>query len=112
VDQTVSCWGKLPYDEVPSPQPVTSLTGITELASGSFHVCSVGTNGSVHCWGSNTAGQLGNGTTSSSVSPVLVSGLSAPLRIMGRSQSSCAVSTLGEALCWGNGQTTPAVLKL
>jgi hypothetical protein len=42
----------------------------TAIAAGSYHDCAIMMNGSVMCWGTNTHGQLGNNTTTSSATPV------------------------------------------
>jgi alpha-tubulin suppressor-like RCC1 family protein len=39
-----------------------------------LHTCGLSTAGQAACWGYNSSGQLGNGTTTSSGTPVLVSG--------------------------------------
>jgi alpha-tubulin suppressor-like RCC1 family protein len=54
----------------------TSSTGpvVDELAL-TFHSCARLRDGTVKCWGENSAGQLGDGTTTDSPTPVLVKGL-------------------------------------
>ena len=47
----------------------TALTGATQVAVGSQHSCAV-VNGGVQCWGNNSNGQLGNGATSDSTTPI------------------------------------------
>lgn len=47
---------------------------LIEVGNGSNHSCAAATNGKVYCWGYNTGGQLGNGTTANSSVPVEVSG--------------------------------------
>jgi alpha-tubulin suppressor-like RCC1 family protein len=51
-------------EEVRTPVAVSGLAGkVTALGAGSTaqHTCAILTNGSVQCWGSNSAGQLGSG---------------------------------------------------
>ena len=38
----------------------TPLKNVTELAQGSEHACTIGSNGKLYCWGRNTRGQLGD----------------------------------------------------
>lgn len=55
------------------PTLVPGLT-FTSLSASESHVCGVATNGRVYCWGSNTYGQLGDGTRTDSALPVRVLG--------------------------------------
>jgi alpha-tubulin suppressor-like RCC1 family protein len=57
----------------PSPVSVLGLTGLTSIAGGRYHTCALAADGAGYCWGSGFAGQLGNGTTTQSSSPVEVS---------------------------------------
>ena len=73
-DGMVRCWGegangRLGYGgsaDRNSPTAVSSLgTGRTavDITAGGDHTCVVLDDGSVKCWGANTYGQLGDGTT-------------------------------------------------
>ncbi len=56
----------------------------------------------VRCWGANEYGELGNGTTTLSRSPVTVKGLSSGVRdISTGSSDACAVTATHAAKCWG-----------
>ena len=60
--------------------PSTSLSNlpvmtadITSLGIGGFHGCGI-KNGDVYCWGNNSGGELGDGTTTNRSTAVLISG--------------------------------------
>lgn len=76
------------------------------IAAGFQHSCAVD-DGVVTCWGRNTYGQLGNGTTTDSRSPVTVSGISTAVAVTAGKYHTCAVLSDGSGRCWGrntNGQ--------
>ena len=87
-----------------TPVDVIGLTsGVAAIAAADRHVCAVTTAGDTKCWGLNTEGQLGNGTTANSVVPVNVTGLTgiaSAIAIYDR--HSCALTTAGGVKCWGN----------
>lgn len=82
-------------------------TAVTEIAAGDFHSCATGVAGggalSAWCWGSNLAGELGNGMTSPSLSPVTVLGTMMPSGLAASSRHTCATSTdMLHLQCWGS----------
>jgi alpha-tubulin suppressor-like RCC1 family protein len=48
------------------------LTGVRALALGARHSCGLLVGGEVRCWGDNSSGQLGDGTMTSRLNPVVV----------------------------------------
>ena len=100
----VFCWGSS-YDST-VPVPFSGLEGtVISISLGSAHGCAVTQGGAVKCWGSNDRGKLGNGTNTSSTTPVDVQGLgSGFMSVSSGSSHSCALSVTGTTVCWGGNQ--------
>ena len=119
-DDKAYCWGKNDHGQLgngsttQSNVPVAvSTTGalagktIKRIATGSDHACAVTTDDQVYCWGRNSNGELGNGSTADSNVPVAVSmpGTLAGKtikRLSGGSYRTCAIAYDNQVYCWGN----------
>lgn len=79
------CWGANAYGQlgdgtsISSPVPIAmSRTGVlagrtaTALTAGFHHGCLLADDQNAYCWGFNSFGQLGDGTTSDSINPLQV----------------------------------------
>ena len=88
------------------------LTGIVEIVGGSVHALARTSTGQVYAWGSNTVGQLGDGTTTARSLPGLVPGLSGITSIAAGFTSSFAVLSTAEARVWGASGTTYSTSQL
>ena len=117
----VRCWGEnlegqlgdgTTFDrglavEVLDTEGDAPLTGAAQVAVGNEFACARMTSGQVRCWGRNTAGQLGNGTTTPSTHAVVVrnAGNTGPLvnvtQIAAGGSHVCARRTDGQLRCWG-----------
>jgi len=89
-----------------TPVPVQAPAGVSFAAvtAGAAHTCGVTAAGAAYCWGDNGFGQLGDGTTTSQSSPVLVQappGVSFAAVTAGRLHT-CGVTPAGTAYCWGS----------
>ncbi len=113
----VKCWGlnnngQLGDNSTTSrltPVDVSGLTsGVTAIATGSYHTCALTTSGGVKCWGLNDNGQLGDSSNTRRLTPSEVSGLSSGVAAIATgSYHTCALTTSGSVKCWGlndNGQ--------
>ena len=66
------------------------------------NACGCKPNGTLYCWGENGLGQLGNGSTASSSTPVVVSGaMGRVAEVIVLGQSACARTAAGSVWCWG-----------
>ena len=57
-----------------APVPVTGIANATAIAAGGYHTCALLTGNRVDCWGWNGFGQFGNGTTTTTSTPVPITG--------------------------------------
>lgn len=78
--------------------------GATATTSAGGHSCAVRQSGTVVCWGRNDFGQLGNGTTTNSNRPVVVTGLTSIVEIALGLDHTCARSSTNAVYCWGRNQ--------
>ncbi|MFM7679888.1 MAG: RCC1 domain-containing protein, partial [Roseiflexaceae bacterium] len=107
------CWGINDYGNLginstvmrTSPTLVTKPTGVSfaSISGGQYHTCARTTTNHAYCWGQNTFGRLGDGTTTTRLVPVAVT---MPTGITFAAVStggafSCANSPAGNTYCWG-----------
>ena len=102
----VRCSGKNAANSL-LPSQVSGLTsGAQKLAAGGQHACVVTSDdGRVLCWGNNASGQIGNGTSATTLIPRSVSGLSNVSALALGYRHSCAVVNEAQdstVWCWGN----------
>ncbi len=113
----VVCWGGNEdgqlgdgtEEDSTTPVEVVGLSSDARaIAVGMNHSCALLDTGGVQCWGSNTVGQLGSGSTGGTSAPVAVVGLSSGVQaIAAGGLHTCALLDSGAVRCWGvnlNGQ--------
>ena len=106
------CWGRNVIGQLgnggwadsPTPVAVSLMQSgdVQTVSAGTYHTCAI-KNSTAYCWGGNSFGQVGNGTTHPTASPGVVTGLSGVADLAVGSEFSCALenSTLS-VKCWGN----------
>jgi alpha-tubulin suppressor-like RCC1 family protein len=109
----VKCWGSNGFGALGNgttatdlggssvPTMVSGLTRATAVAIGYDYACALLRDGTIECWGTNDAGQLGNGSTTNATTPVPVSGITGATAIATGWYNTCALMADGTVACWG-----------
>ncbi len=87
-----------------SPQLVPGLNNVKAIGLSVNSTCALLTDGTAKCWGMNRDGELGDGDTTDSASPVSVTGLSTGVDIEGGYSHFLVIL---DAARWWPGATTP-----
>ncbi len=112
----VYCWGAAKFDNTIAKSliPVAVSRGAmpadvtaSSISIGGSHACLIGSDNKAYCWGSNSSGQLGDGTTTTSSTPVAVAQGAIPAGVTFKSISvgssfTCALGSNDKAYCWGD----------
>ena len=85
-----------------TPTQVTGLTDVVDLALGDHFACALRRNGTLACWGDNTAGTLGIGASGNRDTPTEVTGVTDAVQVSAGESSACVRRMTGELLCWGH----------
>jgi Tol biopolymer transport system component/alpha-tubulin suppressor-like RCC1 family protein len=109
-DGAAYCWGVNDFGQVGSggtayyefsPVPVAGGLTFATISAGSRHTCGLTADGTAYCWGDNTKGQLGDGTTTRQATPVAVVGGVRFATIEAGGGHTCGLTASGDAYCWG-----------
>lgn len=121
-DGGLKCWGANQYGQLgngsvlPSRSPVNvkNVVDVQAIVSGKgidyngtpagFHRCVLlkASGGSVKCWGSNSFGELGDGTVDQRNEPVAVLNLQNVAQVAAGGAHTCALLYNGKVECWGD----------
>lgn len=110
-DGSLFCWGYDFYGELGSgavqprsaPAQIVDHAGWSEVSAGSRFTCAIKTgDSSLWCWGDNEYGELGNGLTNPSATPLEVAGGGEWLHVGAGGTFACAIKADGGMWCWGN----------
>jgi alpha-tubulin suppressor-like RCC1 family protein len=102
------CWGNNSSRQLARATPASSLVALevtgqgtswASVSTGGTHTCARKTTGEFLCWGGNSSGQLGNGTTTTTEVPVV---RAAPwLSVAASNASACGVNGAFQVMCAG-----------
>ncbi len=99
----VVCWGN--SREAFWLTPGDGSLRFVALRGGYTHSCGLTADSTAYCWGSNTWGQLGNGTLWDSRKPVRVDTEAKFVEINPGGTITCGLEGNGRAYCWGSNWT-------
>ena len=118
LDGVAYCWGDNSSGQLGNgtlsnsamPVLVSGALSFATISAGKQHTCGItgspttspAVGGALYCWGDNSSGQLGNGTTVNSAVPVAVLGGNQYLAVSAGSKHSCGISANQIVFCWGD----------
>ncbi len=106
----VRCWGSNTMGQLGRPSNITrddessQIPGISQVVSidaGGNTTCTVSTGAKVSCWGENTYGQIGDGTTTLRRSGTEITALQGATQVAVGLDFACAVMGDLTGRCWG-----------
>jgi alpha-tubulin suppressor-like RCC1 family protein len=110
-DNRAYCWGRNLEGQlgngttnvfIATPVAVLGTLQFRQISAGSHATCAVTTDNRAYCWGSNTVGQLGDGTTAGHYRPAPVAGGRRFRQIEAGEEHACGVTYPdNRAFCWG-----------
>jgi RHS repeat-associated protein len=110
VNGGVKCWGRNNYGQLGdgsrtnrlSPVDVFGLaSGVVLITAGLNHTCAVTGDHAMKCWGENSYGSLGDGTSTHRDTPVDVTGLTSGVTGASAGHNHTCAIVDGAAMCWG-----------
>ena len=111
-DGSLWCWGKNNNGQLgdgtesmrTSPIQVAALgNDVISFGTHELHTCAVKSNGTLWCWGNNSGGELGDGTTTKRKSPVEITALGGDVASVshGHGKNTCSIKNDGTVWCSG-----------
>lgn len=106
----VFCWGRNDQGQLgirsradrSRPTVVAGIgNDINAIAAGGAHTCALTNGGQLFCWGSNSHGQIGDGTRFVRTIATAVGGLTTPTAVELGAFHTCALEVSGNVRCWG-----------
>jgi alpha-tubulin suppressor-like RCC1 family protein len=109
------CWGRnnsaqlglgMDSAQVRKPSRVGTASDYLGVAAAQHHTCAVRRDGTLECWGSNAAGELGIGSASAALvqTPTKVMGDQGYHSVRANWFHTCALRTDGSLDCWGRNE--------
>lgn len=119
-DGVVKCWGQNDFGQLSvasdetcdgapcshQPRTTNNLAQASVIALGHRFGCAIQADGATQCWGENSLGQLGRGTSDADghLEPFTLE-LGNVEALVAGAQHACALTQGGEVLCWGLGES-------
>src|SRR5438094_1550556 len=79
----------------------TGVGAVTAVDIGAFYSCALLQDGTVRCWGDNSTGELGDGTTTNASTPGAVAGIGGAATVTAGGFHTCVRMPDGTIQCWG-----------